>query len=84
VCKETRIAERLAILRKAKGLTQRQLAEKIGIERSTYAYYECGRLPSVDILARIYRVLAVSMDYVAGLREEVGYVTAEGSALSPQ
>jgi len=47
-------------LRKEKGLTQQQVADCLGIERSTYAYYESGRTRlNADIivkLAKFYRV----------------------------
>ena len=47
-------------LRKERGLTQQRLADYLGMDRSTYAYYESGRhkLP-VDLvikLAHFYRI----------------------------
>jgi len=47
-------------LRKERGLTQQQVAEHLGIDRSTYAYYESGRTrTNIDIvvkLAHFYQV----------------------------
>lgn len=46
-------------LRKAKGLTQQQLAEVLGIGRETYSNYECRTLPPqylIYTLAKIYNV----------------------------
>jgi len=47
-------------LRQEKGLTQKQVADYLGVDRSTYAYYESGRTKlNSDIivkLAHFYRV----------------------------
>ena len=47
-------------LRKERGLTQQQVAEHLGIDRSTYAYYESGRTrTNIDViikLAQFYQV----------------------------
>ena len=47
-------------LRRERNLTQQQVAEYLGIDRSTYAYYESGRSKlNIDLvvkLAQFYRV----------------------------
>jgi len=47
-------------LRRERNLTQREVAEYLGIERSTYAYYESGRSRlNIDIavkLAHFYQI----------------------------
>ena len=47
-------------LRRERGLTQQQVAEHLGIDRSTYAYYESGRTrTNIDVvvkLAHFYQV----------------------------
>ena len=47
-------------LRKERGLTQQQVADHLGIDRSTYAYYESGRARvNIDVvikLAHFYKV----------------------------
>ena len=49
--------------RKAKGLTQEELADKIGVSRAYMGYIEQGRnVPSVDILHKIARVLEISIN----------------------
>jgi len=52
--------ETLRALRNEKGLTQQQVAGHLGVDRSTYAYYESGRTKvNTDIvvkLAHFYRV----------------------------
>ncbi|MBX9850125.1 MAG: LexA family transcriptional regulator [Cytophagaceae bacterium] len=50
-------------LRKQKGLTQEQLAEKIGIKRSLLGAYEEGRAePGLDYLIKISKIFDVSVD----------------------
>ena len=47
-------AEKLKNERAKTGLTQNQVADLLGIERSTYAKYECGTSkPSLDVLYKI-------------------------------
>ena len=55
--------ERLRRIREACSLTQDTLAEATGIERSTLAYYESGRVyPSFNRMKRIAAVLCISLD----------------------
>ena len=55
-----RIGNKLKRLRENFNLTQQQVAEALGIDRSTYAYYELGRttpdLDKIDKLQRLYHV----------------------------
>ena len=58
-------ADRIAKLRVAKGLSQHQLSQMLGVKRSVVSYYESGdRLPSYDVLIEMSRVFNVSMDYL--------------------
>ncbi len=60
---------RLKQLRKEKGITQEQLAQILGVERSSIGKYE-GKdkvMPSDDIKARIAEYFGVSVDYLLGL-----------------
>ena len=63
--------ERLRELRKDHGISQRALAELLGISQQTYSRYERGqRNPSVEtayVLARLYHV---SMDYLLGITDD--------------
>lgn len=53
--------------RKASGMTQKEVAEKIGVARSTYALYETGeRSPDVEVVKKLATVLNVSGDYLIG------------------
>lgn len=58
-------ADRIAKLRVAKGLSQHQLSQMLGVKRSVVSYYESGdRLPSYDVLMEMSRVFNVSTDYL--------------------
>ena len=47
-------------IRKAKGLTQKDVAEKLGIATHSYTRYECGvRRPNIDKLLKIANILDV-------------------------
>jgi transcriptional regulator with XRE-family HTH domain len=62
------LGQRIARIRKLRGLTQVQLAQKIGIERTVIANYEKDRLRIYDeMLARIALALSVSTDELLGL-----------------
>lgn len=45
--------DRLKELRKSKGLTQQEFADKIGIQRGTYAKYEVGRNEPIDAVLNL-------------------------------
>ncbi len=59
---------RLKELRKQNGLTQQQLAERIGVTKSVISFYELReRAPSPDVLAKLSYVFHVSTDYLLGI-----------------
>ena len=61
------LADSLRRFRKERGLTQKQVADAIGMRESSYQRYEQGRsLPSVAILERIADAFNVSTDYLLG------------------
>jgi transcriptional regulator with XRE-family HTH domain len=61
------LPERLKILRKEKGFTQRQIADDLSIDQSNYAGYESGRrVPPPDKLAKLANLFGVSVDYLLG------------------
>ena len=47
------LGRRLRELRTHHGLTQREVPQQLGLERSTYAYYECGK-SQPDLLALLH------------------------------
>ena len=61
---------RLRALRGYHNLTQRQIAQSLSIDRSTYAYYETGKThPDFETLTRIAKMFGVSTDYLLGMDE---------------
>lgn len=60
--------ERLRAIRKEKGLTQAELAEKAGIAVNSVRLYEAGaRLPKLDTIARMAVAMGLSAnDLIAG------------------
>ena len=62
------LGQRIARLRKQKGFTQVELAEKIGIIQSLVSDYERDRLrPHPDMIVRLALALDVSADEILGL-----------------
>lgn len=59
--------ENLRKLRKEKNLTQKQLAEHLGVTARTIGYYESGqRFPSPETINRIADFFDVSLDWLFG------------------
>jgi len=64
----TLLNENIRLLRKNKGWTQQELADKIGIKRSLVGAYEEGRAePSAKKLLKFAEILNVSVDDLIGL-----------------
>ena len=60
-------AEQLKTLRKKNSLTQKELAEKVGVKQNSYANWENGnREPNIEMLVRIADYFDVSLDYLLG------------------
>lgn len=64
--------EKIATLRKKKGLSQAELVEKVGIIGVTIGRYERDEIkPSIDVAAKIADALEVSLDYLVGGSDEL-------------
>ena len=64
------MGEKLKELRKAKGVSQKQVADAIGVTLSAYSNYEQGiREPSYDILKKICILFDISADFLIGLKD---------------
>ncbi|MFS9449917.1 helix-turn-helix transcriptional regulator [Streptococcus cristatus] len=64
-------SERLKDLRRQAGLTQVEVAEKLGISQPAYASWERGvKKPTQENLVKIAQILNVSVDYLIGNSEE--------------
>lgn len=64
---ECRVGARIRLLRLEKNMTQRQLAAKIGVDRTSLSSYEHSkRTPDIFILCRMADVFDVSLDDLVG------------------
>lgn len=55
-------------LRLQSGMTQKQLADKMGVTKAVISYYELQeRYPSPEILIKLASIFHVSTDYLLGL-----------------
>lgn len=63
--------ERIALRREELGLRQYQVAERIGVTKTTMSKYENNiNVPNSDILAKLAEVLQTSADYLCGITDE--------------
>ena len=62
---------KLKELRTGQKLTQQQLADRLGVAKSVFSYYESGdRYPSYDVLVRIAHVFHTTTDYLLDVSKE--------------
>lgn len=66
----SKFAERLREARLKRGLSQSQLAEKLGITQPQMSGYERGVSLKPDVFVEILKVLNVSSDYLLGLSDD--------------
>lgn len=75
-----RIGEKIRLFRKAEGLTQKELGEKIGMSDAQIRNYESGRAnPKIDTLKRIAVGLGVPLD---NLYSDIAPAEANPSAMT--
>lgn len=64
------LSRRLKEIRKSRGLTQEAFAQKLGVARMSYAYYESGqRTPDILFLERLHELTGYPYDYLMGTSE---------------
>ncbi|MBR2890522.1 MAG: helix-turn-helix transcriptional regulator [Oscillospiraceae bacterium] len=69
--------EKLRAARESKGLTQQQIADQMGIDKSTYCGYETGkRQPDLTKLKQLSQILGISGDALL----ETGFAQKEAPA----
>lgn len=77
----SQLGDVLTELRKDKGLTQKQLAEKFSISGATISSYETGaHQPTIEVLVRYAKTFDVTTDYLLGLSripEKLSLLSAE-------
>lgn len=62
------LGEKIKDLRIERGLSQKQLADKIGVATNTVSQYESGKSKtSIDVLANLAVELDTTTDYLLGL-----------------
>ena len=59
-------SDRLKELRKTKGVTQKQIADAVGVAERNYRRYEANHNPNVDTLNKLADYFNVSTDYLLG------------------
>ncbi len=65
-----KFGERLKELRKELGLSQDQLAKKVGLTHTAIGLWELNkRVPNLDAVIVLAQFFKVSLDYIAGLEE---------------
>lgn len=65
---EQSVAMRLKLLRTEEGLTQNEIAEKLGITQQTYSKYEKGTSNmDSETLKKVCNLYGVTADYVLGI-----------------
>lgn len=79
---------RLKELRTKAGLTQKQLANQLGVTASVVSYYELSEhSPSPEVLVKLARIFHVSTDYLLGIQRsedeslDIRGLSAEGIEL---
>ena len=63
--------KKLKELRKEAGLTQKQLADRLWLKKSTVSYYEQSvYYPSPEIMVKLSNIFHVTTDYLLGIEEK--------------
>lgn len=75
-------AENLKSLRKERGMSQAELAKRLGVNKSLISCYENQeRLPSLNVLTKLCYFFNVSMEFFLGIKKhntvDVSNLTAE-------
>lgn len=62
------IGRRIKSLRTENQMTQKQLAEKVGLTPKMISFYEKGeRIPPLDIVEKLVKIFSKSSDYIIGI-----------------
>ena len=74
-------SEKLQVIRKSKGITQEQLAEKLNVSRQAVAKWESGQAyPDINNLIQISNLFHVTVDYLVKDQECMVDLSADVSA----
>ena len=70
ICLKIYNMEKIKELREEKGLSQMQLAKKIGVDQTTISHYEIGkREPDIAMIKKLCKIFDVSADYLLDLED---------------
>jgi len=76
--KNMTLAEKISLLRRQKGWSQEELAEKMDISRQSVSKWESGQsIPDLDKIIKISDIFAVSTDYLLKEDKEEDYADRE-------
>lgn len=64
------LADKLQKMRVARGLSQKQVAELVGVSQQQVSMWERDVIPSTEIVAHIARIFDVTSDWLLGLVED--------------
>lgn len=75
-----KLAEQIYSLRKARKMTQQELANRAGVTKGAVCNWEKDNIqPSLEMLVRLASIFSVSTDYLLGLDNGEGvYIDATG------
>ncbi len=74
-----RIGEHIAKLRKERGITQVEMAERLGLSQSIVSKYEVGELRlHAELILRLAEVFRVSTDELLGVKSASATTAVEG------
>ena len=77
-------SERITKLRKERGLTQKDFAEKLGVSIDSVRRWEQGkRSPDVEMLSNITRVLNTTVSYISGETDNPDRAQDDGNGTLP-
>lgn len=76
------LGPRLKAIRELRGMTQKELAERLNKSISAVSSYECNtQMPPGDVLESLGYILNVSVDYLLGIDQSCSYST---KSLTPE
>ena len=65
------LAERLALLRRERDMTQKEVGQELGKSLNSYQRYETNeREPTAPVLVQMAKFYNVSLDYLVGLKDD--------------
>ena len=65
------LAERLALLRRERDMTQKEVGQELGISLNSYQRYETNeREPTAPVLVQMAKFYNVSLDYLVGMKDD--------------